>query len=167
MSLDVVRAGAEWKPLEFGMCELRKAVNIFDRVPEEFNDRWTASELLHISRAYSLCAWTYAPHEWTEDQLRAAVRGETPPRWEEDETGHVKPLKFYERFRVEDKAGSSFGSFPALRKWAWSSFGAKARFEVVDGYLHAGAVCVRVVVPGIGVPKYDTIVGVKYEVTLP
>lgn len=73
-----------------GVEELRAAVELFNGCNEDSNDRWSATELLAIARAYRASKWTIEPDEWTERQLREAIHGQVP-QWDEVEGG-LRPV---------------------------------------------------------------------------
>ena len=62
--------------------ELRATVRMLDSNNEDFNQRFTAEQLLAICRAHRQCDWDYYPCQWTEAQVQAALRGEVP-QWDD------------------------------------------------------------------------------------
>lgn len=70
-----------------GAEQLRRAVNLLDSNKEDFNEEYTAEELLKIVRACWLSEWDVMPDEWTQSQVEAAIAHGTPPQFEELATG--------------------------------------------------------------------------------
>lgn len=73
------------KPTMTGIEELRAAVAFFDTCRESFNmatgdkDRdWTAEQLLKLWRAMRASGWDISPDQWTDKQLKQALRGIAP-----------------------------------------------------------------------------------------
>jgi hypothetical protein len=77
--------------IEFGIDELRATVCTLDHNLESFNQRFSALELLRIAACLRACEWDYMPDEWTEAQVKQALRGHVPHWATEDEP--CKPLK--------------------------------------------------------------------------
>lgn len=54
---------------------------------ETSNERFTAEQLLTISRAHLRCEWDFYPDQWSARQIREALRGVVPrfkeARWNE------------------------------------------------------------------------------------
>jgi hypothetical protein len=65
-----------------GIEELRAAVKLFDQCNESFNwsehDPFTAEQLLAIYRAHKACKWYIDPDQWTDKQVKQALRGIVP-----------------------------------------------------------------------------------------
>jgi hypothetical protein len=68
-----------------GIDELRR---MLDSNNEDFNQRFTAEQLLAICRANRQCDWDYYPCQWTGAQVQTALRGEVP-RWDDNGKGFV------------------------------------------------------------------------------
>ncbi len=62
----------------FGIDELRRAVNLFDRCRESFNQQFDAAELVAIWRAFTASGWDIPPDRWTERQVEEALKGRAP-----------------------------------------------------------------------------------------
>jgi hypothetical protein len=67
-------------PLD-GPDELTRTYNLMRNTRNA--ERWTAEEWLRLGRAYRAGAWDVTPDEWTEQQLREALRKRNPlaPQW--------------------------------------------------------------------------------------
>lgn len=74
-----------------GVEKLRRAVRILDNNSESFNYRFTAHELLAICEALLRSEHDISPSEWTDRQVREAIKG-IPPKWGEDFRGNLKPV---------------------------------------------------------------------------
>lgn len=70
-----------------GIEELRRAVELLDRNNEGSNAGFSAEELLNIARACWASGWDVWPDEWTSQQVEAAAKDKTPPRFEERPNG--------------------------------------------------------------------------------
>lgn len=58
---------------------LRAVVQLCDRSPESFNERFTIAELVQLWAVARACDWDFDPHQWSEDQIEAALQeGEVP-----------------------------------------------------------------------------------------
>ncbi len=66
-----------------GMEELRLLVNNFNYAPKEFNDRFTAEQLLQIQRMWWVSDWDVFPDQWDERQVQEALKG-IVPQWDDD-----------------------------------------------------------------------------------
>ena len=67
-----VPKGSEW---------LRRAANLFDNGPTEFNREFSARELLRLYRCYFHAAYDIPPWKWSERQLREALKHKRVPMW--------------------------------------------------------------------------------------
>jgi hypothetical protein len=65
-------------------------VRMLDQCSEEFNQHFSAEQLLALWRAYSACAYDMLPSLWVERQLVEALRGKVPT-WVAD-AGLLRPL---------------------------------------------------------------------------
>lgn len=63
---------------------LRDMVAAFDMVNEEFNWRFTLTELVRIWDAWNQCGWDFYPDQWSDRQVREALRG-IAPDWDDRE----------------------------------------------------------------------------------
>lgn len=70
-----------------GADELRYAVQVINSQPENFNDKYTAEQLLKLARAYMVDETAPYPAFWTERQIRDALRGKAP-QW----NANMKPV---------------------------------------------------------------------------
>ena len=61
---------------------LRDMVAGFDRCDESFNDRFTLPELVRIWDAWAQCGFDYYPDQWSDRQVREALRG-IAPNWDD------------------------------------------------------------------------------------
>lgn len=64
---------------------LRSMVNLFNNCNETFNQRFTIEDLVKLYKAYKASEWDIPPDQWTEFQVRAALKYGTPPEWDENE----------------------------------------------------------------------------------
>lgn len=76
--------------MKTGIEELRSAVRLFNDVREDWNDQYTAEQLISIARAMRASKWDIYPDQWEERQVSEALQG-TVPDWEEDDNGEVIP----------------------------------------------------------------------------
>ena len=63
---------------------LREMIAAFDQVNEEFNWRFTLPELVRIWDAWNQCGWDFYPDQWSDRQVREALRG-IAPDWNDRE----------------------------------------------------------------------------------
>ena len=65
-----------------GIDELRTAVEALNNCNETFlnggQKPFTAEQLLKIWRAWKACAWDIFPDQWTDRQVKRALRGIVP-----------------------------------------------------------------------------------------
>lgn len=61
-----------------GIEKLRRLVGIFDSCSEDFLDRFTREQLLKIYDAHMQCAWDLYPDQWSDRQVKEALRGVVP-----------------------------------------------------------------------------------------
>jgi hypothetical protein len=72
------------RPLS-GAEELRRTVALLNNCREDFNDRFSAVQLLQLARAYRACGWDFPPDRWTERQLLECVAFGIVPAWDDRE----------------------------------------------------------------------------------
>lgn len=74
----------------YGITEFRQAAVVLSYCSEWFLMRFTAEELLQLSRAICSCNRYVPPEDWTEQQVLQAIMGRTPD-WDEvlDSEGRV------------------------------------------------------------------------------
>jgi hypothetical protein len=63
---------------------LRDMVAAFDQCSEDFNCRFTLPELVRIWDAWNQCGWVFYPDQWSDRQVREALRG-VAPDWDDEE----------------------------------------------------------------------------------
>ncbi len=68
-----------------GAEELRSTVALLNNCREDFNDRFSALELLTLALMYRSCGWDIPPDHWTERQLHEALTLGRPPCWDSEE----------------------------------------------------------------------------------
>jgi len=70
-----------------GAEELRRCVAMCDAMPEDFNDKFTSSQLLQLWRAHIASDWEFLPHQWSARQRAEALSsgGGMVPRWDDSE----------------------------------------------------------------------------------
>lgn len=73
---------------ETGMQKLRAVVSYFDRCRESFNDRFTPAQLVKLHDAAMASEWDIYADQWSERQLREALRGIAPAWTDEGEPLH-------------------------------------------------------------------------------
>lgn len=61
-----------------GIEDLRRLVMNFNYCRESFLERFTIAELVKLHHAHQGCAWDFFPDQWTERQVREALRGRIP-----------------------------------------------------------------------------------------
>lgn len=76
--------------MKTGIEELRELVKAFDRCSEDFLSRFTVAELLKLRAAWKLAEWDYYPDQWTEHQVKEALRGRVP-QWDENGRPFERP----------------------------------------------------------------------------
>lgn len=64
---------------------LRLVVQNMDRCGTDFNQRFTAEQLIQLHKMFLESEWEIYPDQWTERQLREALAGKVP-RWNETGT---------------------------------------------------------------------------------
>lgn len=69
---------------------LRGAVNLFDHCNESFNLKYTADELLKIYFMHCFADDDYFPDQWTEKQVKQALKGHIP-KWDQDDNPIYNP----------------------------------------------------------------------------
>lgn len=67
-----------------GADQLRAIVRAMGDVPEWFNDRYSAQELVRIYSALFASEWDISPHEWAPEQVEAAARANVVPRFDDN-----------------------------------------------------------------------------------
>lgn len=72
---------------EFGIDELRSAVQAFDYCEETFLQQFSAEDLLKIRRVWKKCDWDLFPDQWTNQQTEEAIKDGKVPDFEETEYG--------------------------------------------------------------------------------
>jgi hypothetical protein len=74
-----------------GPDQIRRMTNTINMCKEDFNQEYSAEELMKIVRACWLSEWDILPDQWTQQQIDAALEHGTPPEFEELPTGiHAK-----------------------------------------------------------------------------
>lgn len=63
---------------------LRDAVTAFGWCNETFNQRFRVEDLLIIRRCWLAAEWDFFPDQWTQRQVKEALKG-IVPRWTTDE----------------------------------------------------------------------------------
>jgi hypothetical protein len=61
-----------------GIEELRRMLRVFNDCVEDFNMRYSFDELVKLYRAFRACGWEITPDEWTDRQVKEALRGKVP-----------------------------------------------------------------------------------------
>ena len=79
-SIDMQRSSPET-----GGDKLRALASWLDNQREDFVSRFTAEELLKLFTVYRSCEWHITPDDWSERQVRAALKHGTVPRFEKEE----------------------------------------------------------------------------------
>ena len=69
----------------FGIDLVRKAVNVMAYCDESWNQRWTACQLLELTKAHILADYDFLPDSWTEDQISDVLIRGLVPAWVEVE----------------------------------------------------------------------------------
>ena len=69
--------------MKTGIDALRGAVLAFNNVREDFLQQFSAQELLTLYAAWMACEWDIWPDQWSDAQVKAALRGEVP-RFDDD-----------------------------------------------------------------------------------
>ena len=64
-----------------GAEELRLIVSNMNTTSETFNDRYTLEQLVQIGRMLLASEWDIYPDQWTDRQVREALKG-IPPQWD-------------------------------------------------------------------------------------
>ncbi len=65
---------------ETGIEHLRAVVAAFNNCRESFLDPFTPEQLLKLHDAWTATAWDFRPDQWSERQVREALRG-VVPQW--------------------------------------------------------------------------------------
>lgn len=77
----------------FDIEKMRMAVNAFSYCNETFLQRYRIADLMKIRLAWVKSEWDFFPDQWTERQVREALRGKAP-MWDDNEQPiYTKPNK--------------------------------------------------------------------------
>jgi hypothetical protein len=68
-----------------GIDALRRAVRVLNQCNESFNQEYSATQLLSIVDALSRSTHDILPDQWTDKQIRDAIRLFKAPIWDENE----------------------------------------------------------------------------------
>ena len=63
---------------------LRRVVDMCDRSPESFNQRFTITELVRLWQVSYLCEWDYDPYQWSQEQIADALGDGIIPTFDEE-----------------------------------------------------------------------------------
>lgn len=63
---------------------LRRVVDMCDRSPESFNQRFTIAELVRLWQVSYLCEWDIDPYQWSEEQIADALGDGIIPTFDEE-----------------------------------------------------------------------------------
>ena len=69
---------------QYAIDRLRALVRRWGSVNETMCQRFTLRELCDLDRMWMLSGWDFYPDQWTERQVREALKGR-PPQWDDDE----------------------------------------------------------------------------------
>lgn len=67
-----------------GMEKMRQIVKALNNCNESFLDQFRFEELIKIYSAWLASGWTFLPDQWTERQVKEALRG-IVPNWDFNE----------------------------------------------------------------------------------
>ena len=74
-----------------GIDLIRYAARLFSDCREDFNQRFTTSQLLQLAEACRDSDWDFYPDQWSERQIQEALSHGRAPTWEADQVGDYVP----------------------------------------------------------------------------
>lgn len=95
---------------------LRLLVQNLNACNETFLDPFTAEQLIQIGRMHLTSPWDFSPDQWTNRQVREALKG-IAPHWTEGERPYYGPVYF---IRKGERDQGPFTT-PAAAGRAWPS----------------------------------------------
>ena len=75
-----------------GINLLKYAVQMLNSNREDFNQRFTADELIRIATAVQACDWDIYPDKWTEQQVQECLQFGVVPQWEVNHNNDLTPV---------------------------------------------------------------------------
>jgi hypothetical protein len=67
-----------------GIEELREMLACLEHCKEDFLVRFTTKQLFQLWRSWKSSEWDFYPDQWSERQVKEALRGKAP-RWDDEQ----------------------------------------------------------------------------------